>query len=359
MSDTITTALDTAGNFAELVRSAKSNSLTEYTKSTRVEPLVLIGNNLRTQTYMPDLIKNLTSVFTGYYLRAIAISMNVGRIDTIKLLDKLSTNRDVTEGALGVLSTEAFVESGLFPDYSNLELSMEAVKSRKQDFGKSGVEKTYDVPSLSLGKLIEVQIQDGEHKATIPVNVRLKVRSTTETNLVTILSSEGKDRSAKTRYKEWKAGELKFWRDLVLCQDIIDDERKMLMADSSGVMGESKRARRNNALAGILTLNPSVNNASSIMVIDHFTAKKVEREIRGKLKSFRKRNELMRKAGMMLLVIVDTEYDVITIYHNGIEGESELTVKEIMSNGNKEADVGNILAAYKDSLAPNALGRAL
>lgn len=353
MSETTNTLLDAVGTVTNMMASARSDSLIKYTESTRVEPIVVIANSLRELPYTQDLLKALTSLFAGYYLQAVALATNVGKVDTLKLLDKLSTKRSPIMSAAGSLdrhlATEAYRDG--FPSYASIALE-ERTNPTKQGFGKDTVAKAYDDVNLSVGKMLEVHISDGDHEAVIPVAIRLMVRQMGNSALVDILSLEGKDRSASARYHAWREGDLKFWRDLVFAQDIIDDHRKMLKADTKGGFRDAVKNRQKNRLAGAFSLDPSVNTISSIAIIDTQMAKQIERTARIKLSRSRNRNELMNKASLMLLVVVDTEYEVVTIYHNGLDTYTELSSKELKMASKKEADVGDILKGYLDSRAP-------
>lgn len=355
MTDTVSTALDAVGTIGNMLASTQSNSLIKFTERSRVEPIVLIANSLRELPYTPDLMKGLTSIFAGYYLQAVALSTNVGNIDTVRLLDKLNNKRSPIASAASSIdrhiATEAYKDG--FPSYDVTDFALE---NKGAAFGKNTIDKAYDDVNLSVGKLLEVNISDGEHTVPLAVAIRLMVRQMPNSALVDILSLDAKKRDVKTRYHQYREGDLKFWRDLVLCQDIINDHRKKLMADSKGGFSEASMNRQKNRLAGIFSLNPSVNTISSIAIIDHQMAKQIERTARIRLSRLRDRDELMNRAGLMLFVVIDTESELATIYHNGIDTYTELTAKELKAaarGGSKEPDVGDILKSFLDSRAPS------
>ncbi len=59
------TALQSAGAVQELLRSAKSDSLVEYTRVSRVEPLVFVDEGLVHLDYMPNVMQSLSALFAG------------------------------------------------------------------------------------------------------------------------------------------------------------------------------------------------------------------------------------------------------------------------------------------------------
>ena len=77
----------------------KADSLIDYTQTARVEPIVLIDADCLYCDFLSDVQQSLLSIFTGYYLQAVAISMNVGKINVERQLDKLNPRRDIGSSA--------------------------------------------------------------------------------------------------------------------------------------------------------------------------------------------------------------------------------------------------------------------
>ena len=55
--DAAVTALDLVGKLPDLMRAAKSDSIIEYTKPTRVEPLTIIEDRIKLLPYAHDLMQ--------------------------------------------------------------------------------------------------------------------------------------------------------------------------------------------------------------------------------------------------------------------------------------------------------------
>ena len=71
----------------------KSSSLTDFTASTRVEPIVAIDEKVAYLPYTEEILKTVLAIFSAQYLQAVSLSLNIGKIDTIKLFDHLNPNR--------------------------------------------------------------------------------------------------------------------------------------------------------------------------------------------------------------------------------------------------------------------------
>lgn len=366
----LTTGIDMAGKMADTLRSAKSDSLIEYTKPARVEPIVLMDQKVAGLPYTSDVMQSLTSLFSGYYLQAVALTVNVGRVDVIKLLDKLNPKRSPLDSALsntdGISRIVGSLESAASYQFK-LPVPGEKISLEQFGFEAKGssdalglakdADKTdkllNDMTNLSVGKMLEVEVESDGSRAVFPISVRLIVTGIGSKELVHTLSQGSKNTSAKERYHLWRSGQLEFMRDLVMCQDLIDSHKKTLIKDSSGVYEEIRKRRRGNRLSAIFSQEPSVATASNIIVMSQASAKELEREVGGRLKDFRTREKIFKETYTMILVVVDPDWEHVTFYHRSIELPTEMSVKELKSsNKNNGPDVAEILKAYQVGSSP-------
>ena len=379
VKDSVDTALSLVSKLPDLLRSARSDNLIQFTQPTRVEPIVLMDDRCVNLSFISDVLQSLTSIFSGYYLQAVALSVNVGNVDVLQLLDRVNPNRSLDDAAVsGILNMGMRVDlnsidayqydlpvpgqpvglehfgveaTDVYSAYDDPEKAgSNAVISSQQDAVKAAREMT----NLSVGKLLEVEVSDGKQKATFPIAVRLIATSAPSAGVVHTLSLGQTNRSVKDRYHAWRAGQLTFMRDLVLCQDIIDAHKEGLLKDNSGIYSTSIKRRRKNRLSAIMTGQPSVATASNIVVLSDQTRKELEREIGGRLKDFRTREKMFKATYTMLIVVIDPEWETVTIYHRSIEQPTELSAGDMkMASGNKGPDVAEILKAYTLGQAPS------
>lgn len=374
----IVTGLGMAGKLPDMIRSAKSDSLIEYTQATRVEPIVLIDERVAAVEYMSDIMQSLTSLFSGYYLQAVALTVNVGRVDVIKLLDKLNPKRSVSDNVAGgvsngvamVMSLESYAYAlpvpgrkvGLEAFGSGVALEAKdddqrpatADEGSNVNFGKDQIKLLGEVTNLSVGKMLEVHVESEGQKAVFPISVRMICNGVAAKDLVHILSVGSNATTVKERWHAWRAGQLEFVRDLVLCQDLIDAHKSALLKDSSGIYSEILSRRKGNKVSAIFSGTPSVATASNLIVISSTTAKELERSIGGRLKDPRTRDKLFKNTYCMILVVVDTQWDHVTFYHRSIDLPTEMAAKELkVSNRGKGPDVAEVLKAYKMGSSPS------
>lgn len=427
-------ALQYAASVADNLRSLKSDSLIEYTQPTRVEPIVLMDDRVSHLEMTHDLMQSLASIFAGYYLQAVALSVNVGKIDVIRLLDKVNPNRSVADNALRWgMSLEAYKyglpvpgepvglehfgldepvvsNEGLYSDKRVEELRRaakkdleEGIRQAKQEaekslsqitdvgddernkilqklndavnerkvrtadqlidavrkfetsvsFGDNALKTATEASNLSVGKMIEVTLEDGDRQATFPISLRLMVTVAPASGVKQVLTVNNKAVSAKERYHQWRAGQLSMIRDIVMCQDLITDHKNGLIKDKTGIYEQSRKRRRNNSLSAIFSGNPSIATASNIIVISEETAKDVEREIGGRLKDMRTREKVFKETYTMLLAVIDPRWETVTIYHRSIDSPTELSARDIKNPSTKGGpDITEILKAYTMGNSP-------
>lgn len=375
MMNDIVTGLNLASKLTDTMRAAKSGSLIEYTQPTRVEPIVLMDESLIRLPYANDIMQSLTSLFSGYYLQAIALSVNVGSVDVIRLLDKLNPKRNATDnlingvsnGVATMVSLEdarsyrfALPVPGGRDGLQKLNVSLEDIDDVIPEGnpptltnGRDTVSMLGELTNLSVGKMLEVNIESEGNKATFPINVRLICSGIGTKELVHILSVGSKNISVKERFHAWRAGQLEFVRDLLLCQDLIDAHKKTLAKDPTGLYDELRKRRKGNSISAIFSGQPSVATASNIIVMSSQAVKDVERQVGGRLKDFRVREKLFRETYCMILCVVDPEWEHVTFYHRSIAIPTEMSVKELaVSNKGKGPDVAEILKAYQLGNSP-------
>lgn len=360
---TMTTFLSTVGRLPDLLRSARSSSLIEYTQPARAEPITLVDERFILLPYANDIMQSVLSIFAGYYLQAAAISSTMNNVKVIEMLERLNPSRSPAENAglfIGevTLANESYqfrlpnvlkirhsLESNGYPDEDEAEPSM--------TFARDTRLTAQSVTNLAVGMLLEVNFEVDGKKMTVPVSIRLLTSAITPDSLNHILSYAHQDKSVKERLYGWMAGDKETVNDMMLCNDLIDAHRKALMDDKSGVYREILRRRNGNRISAIFSGNPSVSTASNVAILTADTAAELQTKLGGSLDKFAIRENIFKNTYMMLIVVVDTRFEQVTIYHRGIHLPTHLSVKE-MKNASKSGgpDVSEILKAYQLGNAP-------
>lgn len=367
-SKSVVTALEFSSQIPEMLRAAKGGSLIEYTRPTRVEPMTLVDLRAAQLPYIDEVLNAGLNIFSAYYLQAISMTVEVGNVNVLKLLDKFNPKRDLGRAAgdgarmlSSRLSQESFKHGLPFPgqDDGGIAASLEArnddfVEDDRTSVGSASIRDINENANLSVGKLLEVSVKSDGQSATFPVQVRLMVNTMRPDLMAHTLSLGSKATGIKERYHQWRSGQLKFWRDLVLAQDMISEHRKNLLNDESGFYKNQSKRSSNNKLSGLLSMNPSIGTASSMIVMTTDTAKDLERSARGRLKDAKTREKIFSETLSMMMFVIDPDWEQVTIYHQSIDEATEVSVRELQ-RANKRGggpDIMEILNAFRQAKSP-------
>lgn len=315
------------------------SSLADLARPARVEPLVMVEQTLQNQPFMENVMKLSLTHFTAYYLQAFNMLMNVGRIETLKVFDSLNPNRSIgidkqqlLQGT--ILSKEDF-DMGLpsLEDYDQpvqpgLIASMESVGAPGS---VAKVEKFYEVESLSVGKLVNVDLKDGDNVHKFPVLIRMLATGVRTDIMTHIFTAGGRD-SFGERLQLARAGMIRPVRDLIFGIDLLDEHRRALMNDTSGAYKAITDRRRNNVKKAAMSGVVSAADASNVAIITKETAKQIGQKLYGKIDTTAVRERIFNNSYLLLLVVVDEQYEQVTMYHRGLEIPGKYTFKEIASS---------------------------
>lgn len=350
--------------FTKAHGSYKTVSLSEVTKLARVEPLTVVSKDCMNLEYLPDVLQTLTNVFTGYYLQAVALQTKIDNVNIRKVLDRLNPDRDFHHPAfeshkdiqtisienykfrlpgLGELALEASQSADLQSNLPTPEFSgPEASKVLNENL------------NMAVGKMVEVTIQSGEQKVKIPVMVRLAPAVIPNQSIVHILALKSEDNTLVERFHAWRAGRIGFIKDFILCQDLIDQHKKALMNDETGVYSEIVRRANNSKAFGAITQNPSLVSASNIFVLSETAAEEVEQKLGGKLDNARTRQKAFENTYAMIIAVIDRNFERVTFYHRGIAASTDVSIRDIKSsNKTKGPDIMDIMNALAGGKAPS------
>lgn len=331
-----------------------TKSLSDVTKLTRVEPLTILSKDLLHLEYMTDVNQSLLSLFSAYYLQAISILTTVNNVEVVKILDSLNPDRDDTGFLLGERLSEESVRHLCIESY---EHALPGTSKLALEFDKDVGETINSVSNLSVGKLLNVNIlpkgEDGADvkPVRIPVSVRLMVSMIPNATITHLLALKTEDIGFVERFHAWRGGRIAFIRDLIFCQDLIDEYKKALIGDDAGTLQEIMRRVTNAKKYGLLTKNPSLVSASNLFVISETVAREVESKLGGRLSNPRIRDKAFENTYAMIIAVVDREWERVTFYVRGQANATDLSIKEIKNATKSKSgiDIGDLLKSMQIS----------
>lgn len=381
----IQTPIQVVGELVQLIKTNtvdyyKTTSLAESTKLARVEPITVVSRDLANYENTSDVMHAMLNIFIGYYLQAVALSARVGNVRVVKVLDRLNPDRDSSGFFVSLEDRKA--EKFSKPNAYKYRLPRLSMEGRLADALMAGddldtyiqneagrpkpehgsatmprdVQKNIinEAANLAVGKLINVTITVDEYEMEVPVSVRLAASLLGESAVTHLMTIKKTDNSLVERYHAWRSGRIQFIRDLVFCQDMIDEHRKALISDKDGVYSEIIKRVNNAKKYGLLSQNSSLASASNVFVISEAVAKDVENALGGKLDNARIREKMFDNTYAMLVAVVDRDWERVTIYTRGISSTTSVSIKDIKSiNKQKGPDIADVLSQLARGSAPS------
>ncbi len=361
------------GHIADALQSSNARSVAQFVKDQRIAPRVAVDASLMNNAMLVDALHTLNGIFSAYIMQAAVRKLSVNDIRTQRVLHSLSTDRTalgsarVGAGTLGSIaaSMESFEnglpEFGVYHSVAEDGFSLEAYDDGEKSTrrvvraGKDTAEQIQRPANLGVGRILEVEVSSGEHSAPLQLMVQFQTQVASGDSIQRVLVSGVTQETAKQRAIRWWAGELDFWREVVMLDDVIKAEREIRAADAAGT-GMFKRIyenRRRNGFLSLLSLNPNINELNNIVVINQSTFNNIQAETGNLDFDSRKRDEMFERSGCIFLAVINDKYDSMTLYTHSFEDGTELTSRMIKNMGAK-GDV-DVMDIFKQSQNHNSL----
>ena len=360
--EVIQTITDMVGYAVKYNKTVNPGSLIQATDVARVEPLCIVASDCVHLDFAPLVAQSLQSLFTGYYLQALALTTQVGDVKVAKVLDQLNPNRDWKMPAfesLQDIKTPIDKNWKLAKESYNWSLPTDEKKkdtmaSVDSKSSKASQELVADMTNLSVGKLVNVTIKSGESQFTLPVSIRLMANQMPEQSVIQLMTIANQNNSFSERYHAWRAGRLSFIKDLILCQDLITEHKKALMKDKDNVYSEIIARSNKSKLAGLFSGDPSLAAASNLIICSKNTIAQVEDKLGGKFSNPKIRDKVFSTTYAMIIAVIDPQWERVTFYHRGIAAHTDMGIGDLKaSNKGHGPEVSDILKAYIAGNAPS------
>jgi hypothetical protein len=326
-------------------------SLIDIASVARVEPIMMVDADIMNTEVLPDALQASHSMFAGYYLQAVNMVNAVGGVTVAERLAPFNPNagsafEELCLDAKRSTSMEEFkFKLPLRADPAPV-VSMESDKSDEYAFNT-----IRDASNLSVGKIFNVSLSGD---VMIPVAIRLLVNSIPSRVMVDLFSNtDAFDQDFKERFHAWKSGRIAFWKDLVLCNDLIDKRVKTSISDPSGVLNTIRQRQSGNNVNAALTGKASVANATNLALLSSETADAIEGAMGGPLKNSKIRRAVFDSTNLMIVGVVNKHWERVTFYFRGLDSTTTLSYKELKTIGKGDgSNVTDILKAYISGASP-------
>lgn len=383
--------------------------------------LVMVEDRLQSLDYLPGILEKVQTRLAATTITAVTLLVGVPNVDVMDVLDSVQTRRSVLDAGvrtgsrfIGMVGGESTRKSSRFalPSYDNLAIvagestraprhhgannvhsaayqnGLAAGKAAGSELhlhqdhndnskmtvnhyeggGKkaasisstlpsNAIKQLYESEGLSTGKQFSVVVERDGNKAELMLSLRLNTQIVPQEMMRTFLAFADSTNDFWDRVVRIKAGALRGWRDGFLQNDAMDEYRKNRFRDSTGMYKKMLANKNRNWLSGILTFSPSINNASSVMIISSDTADAAIPYIGGDLDDDDVRMNVFKSTLLNYIIVVDEVWGRVKFYTRSLNGFQTIDKSDFTKSGKSggAADVNRIIEAYRAGAQP-ALG---
>lgn len=328
-------------------RDSTSLSLTQATAESLINTRAFIQASVAESEIITPIIKLAMNLETGFVLTALQMHQMVTKSKTVR--DIMSAVGTEYMSAKPYLSLTAATESlsGKSEDtkFENPFKMDEALKS-------TAASKILD-PNLANsipvhGRIIEITFgkpagaanKDGETTA-VTVSMYLNVFPTVISDLVAeAFVTTNIPPSFGQRALQYRAGEISFWKDVILGMDMLKARRKALRSDRSGALRDMYDYQENavgNAMLKYAQMYPEKQNiASALMIFDKASFSRACHSVGLNFDRFSDRQRFFNKALPLMVFLVDQEYNRATVYFHGLDLKATYNFRDLKENAKNE-----------------------
>ena len=383
--------------------------------------LVMVEDRLQSLDYLPGILEKVQTRLAATTITAVTLLVGVPNVDVMDVLDSVQTRRSVLDAGvrtgsrfIGMVGGESTRKSSRFalPSYDNLAIvagestraprhhgannvhsaayqnGLAAGKAAGSELhlhqdhndnskmtvnhyeggGKkaasisstlpsNAIKQLYEREGLSTGKQFSVVVERDGNKAELMLSLRLNTQIVPQEMMRTFLAFADSTNDFWDRVVRIKAGALRGWRDGFLQNDAMDEYRKNRFRDSTGMYKKMLANKNRNWLSGMLTFSPSINNASSVMIISSDTADAAIPYIGGDLDDDDVRMNVFKSTLLNYIIVVDEVWGRVKFYTRSLNGFQTIDKSDFTKSGKSggAADVNRIIEAYRAGAQP-ALG---
>ena len=314
-------------NAIQNIEDSTSMSLFQYTRRSIVNSRVYIDNTLAEEDILTPVMQNIMNLYVGLIMTA--LNMNQYIQGTKKVRDSMS-----------VVATE---------DFTPVPIS-----TMMKSYFLSG--NGMDVP-LPSGRIIQVEFASDKCKA-FTVNILLNLQPNfVPTDVIKQFVAINFKPSLHQRWIQASAGEIKFISDFLLSNDLRKQRFNALKKDKTGSL-QQMIDRKENSLSNfwlkLAQVTPERQNiANTILIYEKRTFDRACSDSGVNFKVYSARQKFFNSTMSMMVVVIDTMYNKVTMYYHGITDPSVFTFEQMKKNAKTEAtDILAMMKNYAQGMAP-------
>lgn len=377
-------------------------SIADVAKIARVEPITLISSNLTGTKELYTILHGVLNIYTAYHLQAVSLlGTQIYDSRILKILDKTNPDRDLktflSAGQLAFegqsVSTEAYRTMSLtnckyglpFAQSDKKYIAGESMKTNNYGYSDglgndedhlrstelgAGISKieSFDKLGMTVGKIVDISfsvgtkdvntksgtIEGDSSVAKIPTVIKLDTMIIPGDTLSNIATMNADEITFGSRLQDAIRGRIGFIKDFILCSDLIKAQKKTMIKDPTGFYAQLLKRVNNSKLYSALSGNISVAGVSAIIVLSEEEENEIQKKIGGRLSNLKTREIVFNNIAAMMIVVVDREWERVSIYIRDISGFSQASIDSFkVSTDKNNNQIVDMMKALSLSNAPS------
>ena len=212
--------------------------------------------------------------------------------------------------------------------------------------------------NLPSGRIIQMQFTSAGYRKPITMNLLLQL---SPKFIPAIVADQfialNFTPSFSQRWLQMKTGEISFFRDFIMGLDLQKKRRKALKNDKDGALKDMLEHKDNSVFNSWLKLafvTPDKQNiANTILIFEKSIFDKSCSNAGLKFTNYSSRQKFFGQTMSMMIHVVDTMFNKVYTYYNGLSAVSEFTFDQIKRNSRMEnVDLMQIMKNYAQGMAP-------
>lgn len=285
----------------------------------------------------------------------------------LRMLDKLEV--DIDQFIKPELKEVKDKLSSLKEELVKLETAEDKKSDREKDeakrdrsLGKRSTASIIENKGVSIPSIIQKEIEitstvqndNGKTDIIIPVLIKATVIYSDFSNILNMIDTNGRDKTFGYRVDEYRAGMISLG-DLVFANDLVSKYKSNKLKDEDDLINfmESRSTKANMKLVSKGHVGFSKFYATLIITKKQLSI--IESKLGGKISKDKYRDILMNQTKSLMINIVDTDWERVTIHTKDLKGTSDITYKAIgkRKGGSDSSELVDIFKAMSSNRAPS------
>ena len=388
-SASISDLIDAVNDFKD----GKVVSLPAYIKQAFVASRVYIQEDIINEPILPDLLNTLHQLYISFILAAVRLSDYVGNSKTkardmlrIVASEKLNQEYENIEDLLpsfNTFVTTAFKQHLLNTAIEKVQASGNnptAPKDKSEPNTNSRIIDRNDKTNLlPAGRLVEITFnRDPENKSSDKFTFNIIVSllpSLIPSQVFKQFFATNFKLSTMQRFLKWRVGEISFFGDFLFELDQRNERREAMKKDKTGILYDmykkqskdlndslqeyvrttDQALKQNGVQDGLrdATMTARRNIASTIQILEKRSFDVWCKETGCDFKIKAHRDRYFTRTMCMMIAIVDTDYQIVNMYFNGIDMPGAYSFNMLKSQSKNETyDLSTIMKSFTNVTAP-------